>query len=180
MRVARFRGAMSLVFAIAAVLSSVVDKAGCQGPEQGRTAPYISFEGVPLLNNSRVQLSQVGTNSTGFLRCHTDLTDTCCNNGSHSGRWVAVDRSGDFYQQRLVQGGVDLHSVDAFSDGNFRCEIDTAVSIARGGPRDIVYVSVIQGGMCMFERRKSTCAFSNRCVLSSLIFHSRQLRSQFL
>ena len=136
-------GIGGLVLAIAALLSSV----SSQGPDQVRPAPFITLDGVGFLpNNSRVELSEVGINSTRSLRCNTDLS-TCCNNGS-SGRWVAVGRSGDHYQQRLVEGGVELHSVDAFAVGNFRCEIDTAASLARGGPRDILYVSMIfQGGM---------------------------------
>lgn len=141
---AHFTVGAGLVLAFAAIISSV----DCQGPDQGSTPiPHLTLNGSILLNNTRIQLSEVGIDSTAALRCVTDLS-TCCNNGSHSGRWVAVDQSGDFYQQRLVAGGVELHHVEAFAVGNYRCEIDTAASIARGGPRDVLYVSIFEGGVC--------------------------------
>ena len=143
-------GIGGLVLAIAVVLSSV-DEASCQGPGLRAPPSFLSLDGVGFLqNNSRVDLSDVGLNSTRSLRCNTDLR-TCCNNGTSSGRWVAVGRSGDYYKQRLVEQGVELHSVDPFTRGNFRCEIDTEDSIAIGGPRDILYVSIFQGGIIVYE-----------------------------
>ena len=146
---AHFAVGAGLVLAFAAIISSV----DCQGPDQGSTPiPHLTLNGFILFNNTRIQLSEVGIDSTAALRCVTDLS-TCCNNGSHSGRWVAVDQSGDFYQQRLVAGGVELHHVEAFAVGNYRCEIDTAASLARGGPRDVLYVSIFERGVCVCMRR---------------------------
>ena len=146
---AHFTVGAGLVLALAAIISSV----DCQGPDDGLPPiPHLTLNGFILFNNTRIQLSEVGINSAAALRCVTDL-GTCCNNGSHSGRWVAVDQSGDFYQQRLVAGGVELHHVEAFAVGNYRCEIDTAASIARGGPRDVLYVSIFERGVCVCMRR---------------------------
>ena len=107
-------------------------------------APYITSGGRVLLNNTAVPFSSLSTarnNNTNSLVCHTDLNTTCCREGStHGGRWVAVDGE-DSIQQTLGEGVVVLNGVS--STGNIFCEIDTAASIARGGPRDVLYITIL-------------------------------------
>jgi hypothetical protein len=108
-------------------------------------APYITYGGdaeVVIRNNSQVQLYDVrDTFLMDGLRCHTDLNTT-----EHSGHWVAIGRNDDVFQETPGEGMVALHSLTASAGGNYRCEIDTAASRARDGPRDVVYVTIRQGG----------------------------------
>ena len=119
-----------------------------QSEDSPPPAAYLSLAGTRLPNNSRVNVRHIGVNGTlGGLRCHTDLVSSCCGSGAeHGGRWMLVGRSSaDFYQQSEGQGWVELHSVELVGTGNYRCEIDTAASIARGGPREILYAGVTLG-----------------------------------
>jgi hypothetical protein len=43
-----------------------------------------------------------------------------------------------------VNGAVELNSVRGSGYGNYRCEIDTVASIARSGPKDILYITVFR------------------------------------
>ena len=134
----------SFAFAIAVA----VLLAACKGDGQRPAAPYITFEGNLLPNNSAVPYRRLlnNNNSTVSVRCNTDLNATCCQNGGpHSGRWVAVGRSQHILQQSLVNGAVELNSVRGSGYGNYRCEIDTVASIARSGPKDILYITVFRG-----------------------------------
>jgi hypothetical protein len=134
----------SFAFAIAVA----VVMTACMGDGQRPAAPYISFAGNVLPNNSAVPHSRLlnNDNSTVSVRCNTDLNATCCqNDGPHSGRWVAVGRSQHILQQSLVNGAVELNSVRGSGYGNYRCEIDTVASIARSGPKDILYITVFRG-----------------------------------
>ena len=118
-----------------------------------QTAPYISFLGQNLANNSYVDLSQVGSDASGSdsVRCHTDLT-TCCTitEGFNRGDWYFPDGtrlqfSGDIYEDRDARR-VDLRRENNANSpvGIYRCDIptnavhdDTDISV-----RDTVYVGL--------------------------------------
>ena len=99
-------------------------------------APYVSFMGQNLANNSYVDLGQVGNDASGSdsVQCHTDLS-TCCTNvdGPHHGDWYFPDGTrlgfaggGDIFEDRGSQR-VDLHRRNnAISPvGIYRCDIPT-------------------------------------------------------
>lgn len=111
------------------------------------TAPYLTFEGRVIPNNSKVQSHDGSRDPINDIKCHTDLT-TCCNAtyGTHSGRWV--NSFPDRFETTFGQGHVSLILNSNFLSGNYRCEIDTVASIASGGPREILYVGRFQGSQC--------------------------------
>jgi hypothetical protein len=116
----------------------------CQGP----VAPYITFKGQIMPNNSYVELSEVGRTISDGVQCHTDLT-TCCNAsyGPHRGQWYSPYSSEDLSQKNgFGQGLVSLHNHTVLRFGMYRCEIDTSTSIQSGesvpGPRETVYVGL--------------------------------------
>ena len=117
-----------------------------QGSNQGATAPYLTFRGSIIQNNSQVQLFDVGDSVEDGVQCHTDLP-TCCN--STSGQWST---GGQNFSENtgFGEGLLSLHSLDDFQSGNYRCEIDTIASITSGGSREILYVGIFQGGTCPF------------------------------
>jgi hypothetical protein len=132
---------IQLLHALAVLVLAVIDSASCQ-----TTAPYITYGGdaeIVVRNNTGVELSEVG--GLDGLRCHTDLNASCCDGTPNSGRWVALGQRDGSYQQRLGEGMVVLHSITSSGIGNYRCEIDTAASVASGGPREVVYVGIILG-----------------------------------
>ena len=128
-----------------------------------QTFPYISFNGQTLANHSYVNLSLVGSHSSGSdsVQCHTDLS-TCCSStaGAHRGDWYFPDGtrlpfSGGTFQTRLYDS-VDLrhHSHVTSSTGIYRCDIstnavhhDSDISV-----RDTVYVGLYtgSGGKCSY------------------------------
>ena len=159
----------SFAFAIAVA----VLLAACKGDGQRPAAPYITFEGNLLPNNSAVPYRRLlnNNNSTVSVRCNTDLNATCCQNGGpHSGRWVAVGRSQNILQQSLVNGAVELNSARGSGYGNYRCEIDTVASIARSGPKDILYLTVFEGG-CIIYAIAITCTHDYHKLTGSILRH---------
>ena len=115
-----------------------------------QTAPYVSFMDQTLDNNSYVDLSQVGDDTSGSdnVQCHTDLS-TCCTNtdGSHRGDWYFPDGTrlgftGDISEDRGSRR-VDLHHRNNANSpvGIYRCDIvvhvDSDISV-----RDSVYVGL--------------------------------------
>ena len=116
----------------------------CQVP----VAPYITFKGQIIPNNSYIELSEVGRTISDGVQCHTDLA-TCCNAtyGAHRGRWISPYASEDLaLENGFDQGLVSLHNHTVLGFGMYRCEIDTSASIQNGdtvsGPREIVYVGL--------------------------------------
>ena len=120
-----------------------------------QTAPYISFLGQTLDNNSYVDLSQVGSDASGSdsVQCHTDL-ETCCTNteGFHRGDWYFPDGtrlqfSGDIFMNRVSQR-VNLRRINNANSpvGIYRCGIPTSADLS---VRAIVYVGLYtaSGGM---------------------------------
>lgn len=114
---------------------------------QDHVAPYVTFKGQILQNNSYVDLSDVGTSVEDGVQCHTDLT-TCCNAsyGPHSGQWYRYYSSSELSQETtLGQGLVTLHnSQNELQSGIYRCQIDTNASIHSDGFRDTVIVGLFR------------------------------------
>ena len=115
--------------------------------EQVPTAPYLTFEGRLIPNNSQVQISRIGSDVSSGVQCHTDLT-ACCN-GSFGGQWSIFGTLGGSQNASqntgFGQGLISLHSITGFQSGIYQCDIDTVASIASGGPREILLVGVYQG-----------------------------------
>ena len=127
-------------------------------------APYVTFMGNTVPNHGYVDLSLVGSDSSGSdsVQCHTDL-ETCCTGGqgSHRGDWVAPDETYrlpfnapdvGFYEDRGSQR-IDLRRRNNANSpvGIYRCDI-TTVAVHVGGSnlvRDTVYVGLYtaSGGM---------------------------------
>ena len=120
-----------------------------------QTFPYVSFMGQTLANHSYVDLSTVGSASSGgdSVLCHTDLS-TCCSGrqGSHRGDWYFPDVtrlpfSWGMYEACGAQR-VSLRRTTATGPtGIYRCDIptyavhdDTGISV-----RDTVYVGLYVG-----------------------------------
>ena len=117
-----------------------------------QTFPYVSFMGQNLPDHSYVDLSTVGSASSGgdSVQCHTDLI-TCCSGsqGYHRGDWYFPDGtrllfSGVMYEARGAQR-VDLRCTGP--TGIYRCDIttnavhdDTDILV-----RDTVYVGLYVG-----------------------------------
>ena len=120
-----------------------------------QTFPYVSFMGQNLPDHSYVDLSTVGSASSGgdSVQCHTDLS-TCCSGrqGPYRGDWYFPDGtrlsfSGVMYESRGAQR-VSLRRTTATGPtGIYRCDIatyavhdDTDISV-----RDTVYVGLYVG-----------------------------------
>lgn len=129
----------------------------CQDP----VAPYITFRGRILPNNSYIELSEIGRNISNGVQCHTDLT-TCCDAsyGPHRGHWYSPYVGEDLSNENSFgQGLVSLRNHTTLRFGVYRCEIDTSASIRSGendtapGPRETVYAGLFYKyrgqGQCM-------------------------------
>ena len=119
--------------------------------------PYVTFMGNTVPNHGYVDLSLVGSDSSGSdsVQCHTDL-ETCCTNtdGPHRGDWYFPDGTYrlpfnalnvDFYEVRVAQR-IDLRRRNNANSpvGIYRCDIPT-VAVHVGGSnsvRDTVYVGL--------------------------------------
>ena len=103
-------------------------------------APYVSFMGENLANNSYVDLTLVGTsnsNPDNVVRCNTDLTTCCRNMDDATGEWYfpnasAVRPSPDddsIYRNLGVQRIILRRRHDTMSgSGIYRCEVPTSTS----------------------------------------------------
>ena len=124
-----------------------------------QTAPYVTFMGVTLPNNSYVDANLVGAHNSGSegVQCHTDLT-TCCSRhqGMDLGDWYApgsenrlpFENSEAAYECRGNQM-VTLYrgSNDIFQSGIYHCNISVTGS---GGGRETVYIGIYKtGGILM-------------------------------
>ena len=124
------------------------------------TAPYISFMGQTLDNNSYIDINDVGrpdVNSGEGVQCITDLS-TCCGGaqGGHRGNWYFPDGTqlpnpavdvGTF-QSRGARRVELRHNSNAISPvGIYRCDIPTNADIS---VRVTLYVGLYtaSGGMC--------------------------------
>lgn len=106
-------------------------------------APYLTFQGMLIPNNSQVQIRRVGSIISGGVQCHTDLT-TCCNE-TRGGQWSIAGGGAVSQNTGFGQGLISLHSITGASTGIYRCDIDTDASVASGGPRAILFVGIYQG-----------------------------------
>ena len=132
----------------------------CVVEVHSQTAPYLTFMGEILPNNSYVDLSLLGeggnaTHDSGReIVCHTDL-DTCCSDLDGHGDWFfphnrpAVDRFGRSIEMKKLHKRVRLERV---SNGNipsgiYRCAIETVAVSGEGGTgREGVYVGLYESG----------------------------------
>ena len=140
----------------------------CVVEVHSQTAPYLTFMGEILPNNSYVDLSLVGqggnaTHDSGReIVCHTDL-DTCCSGSDGHGNWFlpqntpAVDRPGRSIVMKKLHKRVRLERVPGTSSpmppGIYRCSIETvAVSGEDGTGRESVYVGLYESGLGMIVK----------------------------
>ena len=121
-----------------------------------QTAPYVTFMGETLPNNSYVDLSLVGGfGSSNEVVCRTDLS-TCCHGGDGPDRGDWYFPSGDrlpfhgllvetrqFQRVELFRG----HRSGSIPSGIYRCSIETrAVNSADNTARETVYVGLYDSG----------------------------------
>ena len=123
-----------------------------------QTAPYLTFMGEILPNNSYVDLSLVGQGGTVIhdsgrqIVCHTDL-ETCCKGSDDKQGWFfphgfLVRYS--FAMKRLHKG-VGLERVsninDSIHSGIYHCAIETVAVSGEGGTgKEKVYVGLYESG----------------------------------
>ena len=126
--------------------------------DDSQTAPYMTFMGETLPNNSYLDVRLVNCNSSGAgVQCHTDLT-TCCNRqqGNDSGDWYAPDsvtrlpflQSGDLTAAFERRGSQTVtlyrrsrHNSTVFRSGIYRCDI-----AVNGSKRGTVYAGLYDTG----------------------------------
>ena len=137
-----------------------------------QTAPYLTFMGETLHNNSYVDLSALGeldNNETNHVVCHTDLTSCCGGDGHHRGYWYLPNEdvlpgaagAGAAGNPIVLRRGKQMVSLirgtgpGDVPSGIYRCVIETnAVNGPKNSPEDItgemVYVGVYStGGIIM-------------------------------
>ena len=114
-----------------------------------QTFPYITFRGTTLANHSYVNLSLVGSDTSGSVRCYTDLS-TCCSGSQGPGRgdWyfpngTRLPFSGNVHEARGAQI-VQLRRTMGGKTGIYRCGIPTvaAYHVSDISVRDTVYVGL--------------------------------------
>ena len=130
----------------------------CLAEIQCQIFPYVSFMGQTLANHSYVDLSLVGSDSSGSdsVQCHTDLS-TCCSarQGSNRGDWYFPHGARlpfPSYSNIIAQSHQDRRvEISQTTDttrrsGIYRCDIET--SVLENGVRETVYVGLYaEGGM---------------------------------
>ena len=132
-----------------------------------QTAPYLTFMGEILPNNSYVDLSLVGqggdaTHDSGReIICHTDL-DTCCSGSDGHGDWFSsipahkllehtIQTTGYPIGMRRLHKRVRLERVPGNSgpipSGIYQCSIETVAVSGEGGTgRERVSVGLYESG----------------------------------
>ena len=115
-----------------------------------QTAPYLTFMGNNIPNNSYVDLNTVGvTIDTNTVQCHTDLT-SCCSGvqGPDRGDWYFPDGNrlpfpgyGDVYEGRSDRLVGLRYRGSGGTSGIYRCDIDTNAVNDNDG-RETVYVEL--------------------------------------
>ena len=118
-----------------------------------QTAPYLTFMGNNIPNNSYVDFNTVGdTIDTNTVQCHTDLS-TCCSGaqGPDRGDWYYPNGnrlpfldSGDVYEVRGAQLVGLRYTGSGGTSGIYRCDIETIVVNNDG--RETVYVGIYTSG----------------------------------
>ena len=147
----------------------------CVVEVHSQTAPYLTFMGEILPNNSYVDLSLVGeggnaTHDSGReIVCHTDL-DACCNSSDGHGDWLfphgirlpetTSNRNRGPIAMRRLHKRVRLERVPgsgAIPSGIYHCAIETVAVSGEGGTgRENVYVGVYESGGMIVENRYNT------------------------
>ena len=145
----------------------------CVVEVHSQTAPYLTFMGEILPNNSYVDLSLVGeggnaTHDSGReIVCHTDL-DTCCSGSDGHGSWVSslsgyrltehtINTNRHPIAMRRLYKRVRLERVPGINgtilSGIYLCSIETVAVSGEGGTgREKVYVGLYEtGGMFVKE-----------------------------
>ena len=115
-------------------------------------APYITFMGNNIPNNSYVDLNTVElTKDTVIVQCYTDLS-TCCNDdqGPDRGDWYfpngnRLDFNGDVYERRSAQRVVVYYGDNNVTSGIYRCDIETT-AVTNNDGRETVYVGLYTSG----------------------------------
>ena len=137
-----------------------------------QTAPYLTFMGEILPNNSYVDLSLVGqggnaTHDSGReIVCHTDL-ETCCSGSDDKQGWflphnrLAVDRPDRSMIMKKLHKRVRLEHVpgsrEEIPSGIYWCTIETVAVSGENGTRS-VYVGLYKtGGMIVKENLIMIC-----------------------
>ena len=126
----------------------------CFPLDSAQTFPYISFRGTTLANHSFVNLTLVGSDTSGSVQCYTDLS-TCCSGGQgvHRGDWYFPNGtrllfSGDVYESRGAQRVELRRTMGGNVFGIYHCGIPTT-SVHDGtdiSVQDTVYVGLYSDG----------------------------------
>ena len=119
-----------------------------------QTAPYLTFMGNNISNNSYVDFNTVGMGSSDYVQCHTDLY-TCCTNarGPDRGDWYFPNGNrlpfpsfGDnVYENRGVQVVVLRYTGSGGTSGIYRCDIETN-AVNNNNGNETVYVGLYTSG----------------------------------
>ena len=129
----------------------------CVGEGHSQTeAPYLTFMGETIFNNSYVDLRQVGQGGTrAVISCHTNLS-SCCRNSSIHGGWFFPNgtalpdgRKGNTYPGPIAQRWLDRKvqlqrgpsnsNISAIPSGIYHCDI--AISDSK---RETLYVEIYE------------------------------------
>ena len=146
-----------------------------------QTAPYLTFMGETLHNNSYVDLSALGEldNNASHVVCHSDLT-TCCGGNGRDDRGYWYLPNGDVLPGAAGAGAADNPIVlkrgrqmvslirgtgpGDIPSGIYRCIIETnAVNDPNKSPEDItgemVYVGVYSTGGISIIHNATSCIY---------------------
>ena len=116
----------------------LIDLLWCVVKVHSQTAPYLTFMGEIIPNNSYVDLKQLGQKgSSSFLICHTNLSsDSCCEN--MRGGWFFPNKTAlpdgriantspiaqRWLKQKIrIQRGPNTSSINAIPSGIYQCDI---------------------------------------------------------
>ena len=115
-----------------------------------QTAPYITFMGNNIPNNSYLDLNTVG-DYTNILQCRTDL-NTCCSGGQgpDRGNWYFPNGNrlpffGDEYERRSYRQVALRYTGTGGTSGIYRCDIETNAVNDNDG-HETVYVGLYTSG----------------------------------
>ena len=126
-------------------LSSVLGKV------YSRTAPFLTFMGNNIPNNSYVDFNAVGSDNNSEVQCHTDL-HICCSHrqGPDRGDWYfpngnKLPFSGNVHEGRADEKVVLRYTGSNGTSGVYRCDIET-FAIKNNDGRDSIYVGLYTSG----------------------------------
>ena len=118
-----------------------------------QTAPYLTFLGNIISNNSYVDLNTVGTDSGNVdaVQCHTDL-QTCCGpaQGLDRGGWYfpngnRLQFSGNVYEGHGAQVVALQYTGSGGTSGIYRCDIETN-AVNNNDDHETVYIGLYTSG----------------------------------